>query len=207
MPPPPVNTRKDAITNYEVDKTIQHVRKPVGGIRRLSVAVVVNHRKVTDEKGIASMQPLGEAEKAQIMDLVKEAMGFSRERGDTLNVVNSPFTETEKESVPELPLWQQPEMIELAKEIGKNVLIGTLILYLVLGVLRPMLKRMSQPPAQAPTLLTGNNEDSEMQPTPAPNQAPQLSQYDEKLALTRQLARDDPKMVATVVKKWVAGHD
>ncbi|PTR09036.1 flagellar M-ring protein FliF [Nitrosospira sp. Nsp5] len=207
VPPPPVNTRKDATTNYEVDKTIQHVRKQVGGIRRLSVAVVVNHRRVTDEKGITSMQPLGEAEKAQIMDLVKEAMGFSRERGDTLNVVNSPFTDIEKESVPELPLWQQPEMIELAKEIGKNVLIGALILYLVLGVLRPMLKRMNQPPAQAPALLTGNNEDQEMQSTSALNQAPQLSQYDEKLALARQLARDDPKMVASVVKKWVAGHD
>lgn len=153
------------------------------------------------------MQPLGEAEKAQIMDLVKEAMGFSRERGDTLNVVNSPFTEIEKESVPELPLWQQPDMIELAKEIGKNTLIGVLILYLVLGVLRPMLKRMSQPPVQASTLLTANNEDQEMQTTSAPNPTSQLTQYDEKLALTRQLARDDPKMVASVVKKWVAGHD
>lgn len=207
VPPPPVNTRKDATTNYEVDKTIQHVRKQIGGIRRLSVAVVVNHRKVTDEKGGSSMQPLAEAEKAQIMDLVKEAMGFSRERGDTLNVVNSPFTDIEKEPVPELPLWQQPEMIELAKEIAKNVLIGALILYLVLGVLRPMLKRMSQPPVQAAALLTGNNEDQEVQSTAALKQAPQLSQYDEKLALARQMARDDPKMVATVVKKWVAGHD
>ncbi|SCX78763.1 flagellar basal-body MS-ring/collar protein FliF [Nitrosospira sp. Nsp13] len=206
-PPLPVNTRKDATTNYEVDKTIQHVRKQVGGIRRLSVAVVVNHRRVTDEKGITSMQPLGEAEKAQIMDLVKEAMGFSRERGDTLNVVNSPFTDIEKEPVPELPLWQQPEMIELAKEVGKNVLIGALILYLVLGVLRPMLKRMSQPPAPAPALLTEDNEDQEMQSTSDIKQTPQLSQYDEKLAMARQMARDDPKMVATVVKKWVAGHD
>ncbi|ARO88045.1 flagellar M-ring protein FliF [Nitrosospira lacus] len=205
VPSLPVNTRKDATTNYEVDKTIQHVRKQVGGIRRLSVAVVVNHRKVTDEKGIASMQPLAEAEKAQIMDLVKEAMGFSRERGDTLNVVNSPFTDIAKEPVPELPLWQQPEMIELAKEIAKNVLIAALILYLVLGVLRPMLRRMSQPPAEAPALLTGNSEDQEA--APALQQAPQLSQYDEKLALARQMARDDPKMVATVVKKWVAGHD
>lgn len=206
-PPPPVNTRKDATTNYEVDKTIQHVRKQIGGIRRLSVAVVVNHRKVTDEKGVTRMQPLSEAEKAQVMDLVKEAMGFSRERGDTLNVVNSPFTDIEKEPVPELPLWQQPEMIELAKEIAKNVLIGALILYLVLGVLRPMLKRMTQLPAQAPALLTGNNEDQEAPSTSALTQAPPPSQYDEKLALARQLARDDPKMVATVVKKWVAGHD
>ena len=47
-------------------------------------------------------------------------MGYNRERGDTLNVVNSPFTDMETESMPELPLWKQPEMIELAKQIGKD---------------------------------------------------------------------------------------
>ena len=51
VPAPPTNTRKDATTNYEVDKTIQHIRKPVGGVKRLSVAVVVNYRKVTDQSG------------------------------------------------------------------------------------------------------------------------------------------------------------
>lgn len=207
VPAPPVNSRKDATTNYEVDKTIQHVRKQVGGIRRLSVAVVVNHRKVTDEKGAASMQPLAEAEKAQIMDLVKEAMGFNRERGDTLNVVNSAFTDIEKEPVPDLPLWQQPEMIELAKEIAKNVLIGALILYLVLGVLRPMLKRMSQPPAPAAQLLTENMEDQDVQSTPALKQASQLSLQEQNLTLARKLAKDDPKVVASVVKHWVAGNE
>ena len=93
---------------------------------------------------------LTEAEKAQITDLVKEAMGYNRERGDTLNVVNSPFTVTDPEAVPELPLWKQPEMIELAQQLGKMLLIGGLVLYLVLGVVRPSLKRMNQP---APPLL------------------------------------------------------
>ena len=96
----PTNTRKDATANYEVDKTIEHVRKPVGGVKRLSVAVVVNHRKVTDEKGLVSTQPLSEAEKTQITDLVKEAMGFSRERGDSVNVANSLCTEMATESWP-----------------------------------------------------------------------------------------------------------
>ena len=204
------NMRKDATTNYEVDKTIQHVRKPVGGVKRLSVAVVVNHRKVTDEKGLVSTQPLSEAEKAQITDLVKEAMGFSRERGDSLNVVNSPFTDMEKEIIPELPLWQQPEMVELAKQIAKTVLIGALIAYLVLGVLRPMLKRMNQPAdtsPPSPPMLAEHKEDQALPSKPVLKQTPQLSQPDQNLALARQLARDDPQMVASVVRHWVAGHE
>ncbi|MDN5835921.1 MAG: flagellar M-ring protein FliF [Nitrosospira sp.] len=203
-PPLPVSTRKDATTNYEVDKTIQHLRKPVGGIKRLSVAVVVNHRKVTDEKGEVSMQPLADAERAQIMDLVKEAMGFNNERGDTLNVVNSPFTEMEREAVPELPLWRQPEMIELAKQIAKTLLIGGLILYLVLGVLRPMLKRMNQPPPESPPLLAEQAENENLPSMPVPNQA-QLSheEHEQRLTLARQLARDDPRMVASVIKQWI----
>ena len=209
-PAAPVNMRKDATTNYEVDKTIQHVRKPVGGVKRLSVAVVVNHRKVTDEKGVVSTQPLSEAEKTQITDLVKEAMGFSRERGDSLNVVNSPFTDMEKEIIPELPLWQQPEMVELAKQIAKTVLIGALIAYLVLGVLRPMLKRMNQPAdtsPPSPPMLAEHKEDQALPSKPVLKQTPQLSQPDQNLALARQLARDDPQMVASVVRHWVAGHE
>lgn len=205
---PPANTRKDATTNYEVDKTIQHVRKPIGGIKRLSVAVVVNHRKVTDPNGVVSVQPLAEAEKAQITDLVKEAMGFNKERGDSLNVVNSPFTDTEREAVPELPLWQQPEMIELAKQVAKTLLIGALILYLVLGVLRPMLKRMNQPLPEEPPLLAESSGGEALKSIPTRPQAAQLSEHDhdQKLALARQLARDDPKMVASVIKQWV-GHE
>jgi flagellar M-ring protein FliF len=206
-PRPPSNTRKDATINYEVDKRIQHVRKPVGGIRRLSVAVVVNHRKVTDQNGAVTSTPLTEAQTAQITDLVKEAMGFSKERGDTLNVVNSSFTEMQQEIAPELPVWKQPEMIELAQQAGKNLLIGGLILYLVLGVLRPMLKRTSQPPVPLLTEPGEEKEDQSVQPAPALKQVPQFSQYEQNLTFARQLARDDPKVVANVVKQWVTGNE
>ena len=211
---PPVqtstNTRKDATINYEVDKRIQHVRRPVGGIKRLSVAVVVNHSKVTDQNGVVSSKPLSDAQKIQITDLVKEAMGFSNERGDTLNVVNSPFTDIEQDVLPELPLWKQPEMIDLAQQIGKNLLIGALILYLVLGVLRPMLKRANQPPPPLLTDSTENDDDKAAQPAPAlttATTAPRFSGYEQNLALARQLARDDPKLVAGIVKQWVTGNE
>jgi flagellar M-ring protein FliF len=119
-------------------------------------------------------------------------------------VVNSPFTDMEREAVPELPLWRQPEMIELAKQIVKTLLIGALVLYLVLGVLRPMLKRLNEPPPPSPApLLAESSADEALQSIPAPPQASQLSHHDQRLALARQLARDDPKMVASVIKQWV----
>jgi flagellar M-ring protein FliF len=150
---------------------------------------------------------LSDAQKIQITDLVKEAMGFSNERGDTLNVVNSPFTDMEQDVPPELPLWKQPEMIDLAQQIGKNLLIGALILYLVLGVLRPMLKRANQPPPPLLTDSAENNEDKTAQPAPALATAPRFSGYEQNLALARQLARDDPKLVAGIVKQWVTGNE
>jgi flagellar M-ring protein FliF len=207
-PPAPVNSRKDATTNYEVDKTIQHVRKPVGGIKRLSAAVVVNYRRITDEKGVVTTQPLNEMEKAQITDLVKEAMGFNKERGDTLSVANSPFTDAEREELPELPLWKQPEVIDLAMQGGKLLLIGSLILYLVLGVLRPALRRMNQPTVQpAPALAEQQEKKDEAAPMADEFRQPQLSRNEQNLMLARQLAKDDPKVVASVVKQWVTSHE
>ncbi len=87
----PVSDRKDATTNYELDKTVRHVQQPMGGIKRLSVAVVVNYMPVVDAKGHATMQPLTADKLAQVNQLVKDAMGFDAKRGDSVNVVNSAF--------------------------------------------------------------------------------------------------------------------
>ncbi len=206
-PQVPRNTRKDATINYEVDKSIQHVRNPVGGVKRLSVAVVVNYRKGVDQDGAVTSKPLTDAQKAEITDLVKEAMGFTPERGDTLNVVNSPFADAGDDILLDLPLWKQPEMIELAQQVVKTLLIGLLILYLVLGVVRPMIRRTAQP---APPLLAEPGGEAQAQPalsSPTMKQVPQLSQYEENLALARQLAREDPRAVANVIKQWVAGNE
>jgi flagellar M-ring protein FliF len=184
------------------------VRKPVGGIKRLSVAVVVNYRRITDEKGAVTTQPLNEMEKAQITDLVKEAMGFSKERGDTLSLANTPFTDVEREAVPELPLWKQPDVIDLGMQGAKLVLIGSLILYLVLGVLRPTLRRMNQPAAEpAPALAEQKEKEDETISLAEELRQPQLSRNEQNLMLARQLAKDDPKVVASVVKQWVTSHE
>ncbi len=89
---PPTNTHRENIVNYEVDKTIRHTKAEVGAIKRLSAAVVVNYRRASDAGGKVTYTPLTEQELAQINTLAREAMGFSQERGDTLNVVNAPFS-------------------------------------------------------------------------------------------------------------------
>ena len=144
---PGTNTRKDATVNYEVDKTIQYVQQGSGGLKRLSVGVVVNYRKTLDKAGKVTMKPLTAAETTQITNLVKEAMGYNQARGDTLNVVNSPFASVEPETIPELPMWKQPDNIQFAKQTGKYLLMAAALLLLYLRVLKPMLKKIAETPA------------------------------------------------------------
>jgi flagellar M-ring protein FliF len=187
--------RRDATTNYELDKTIRHVRQPVGAIKRLSVAVVVNHRKETGKDGKDSFKPLAAKEMAQINDLVKEAMGYSKERGDTLNVQNSPFAAGEKQDVPETPIWKNPTVIAWVLEGLKYLVFAGLAGYLLFGVVLPFLRRLMARAAQIPAM-----------PEEVAYAAPGAVGYDQKVQAARDLARQEPKAVATVIKDWVGGN-
>lgn len=201
------NTRKDSTVNYEVDKTIQYVQQAMGGLKRLSVAVVVNYRKSTDKSGKVTTRPLTEAEKTQITDLVKEAMGYNSDRGDSLNVVNSQFAEAEKEVIPELPLWKQPENIQLAKNSGQYLIAGLVLLFLFFRVLKPMLKTLT---ANMPALPAGQSSaalphvvEGEMMAMESQG----IRGYQDKLTRAKQLASQDPRIVASVVKNWVGSNE
>ncbi|MWL73203.1 flagellar M-ring protein FliF, partial [Escherichia coli] len=102
----PRNSSRNETTNYEVDRTIRHTKQNVGDIERLSVAVVVNYKTLPDGKPL----PLTAEQMKQIENLTREAMGYSEKRGDTLNVVNSPFSATD-ETGGELPFLQQQTLI------------------------------------------------------------------------------------------------
>jgi len=196
-PAAPGNQRRDATTNYEIDKTVRHTRQPVGSIKRLSVAVVVNHRKdAAAEEGKPASKPLSDEEKAQVTDLVKEVMGFNKDRGDTLNLLNAAFSEPEAAPVEELAIWQKPEVLVAAKEIARQLLIAGVVLYIVLGVFRPLLRSFAEVPP-APELLPAPAADADVPAQITPS-------YDANLAAARQLARQDPKLVANVVKNWVS---
>jgi len=201
---PTTTTHKDSTVNYEVDKTIQYVQKAGGGLKRLSVAVVVNYRKTVDKSGKVVMKPLSPAETAQITNLVKEAMGYNQERGDTLNVVNSPFASEAPETIPDVPMWKQPETIELGMQTGKYLLMAVALVILYLKAAKPLLKKLSEMPALPPP-----GHDSHLQHGTHGEMIalPGQRNYQENLTRAQKMASEDPRVVANIVKTWVGSHE
>ena len=201
-----VNTQREATTNYEIDKTVRHTRTPTGTINRLSAAVVVNYRCVAEPpaaptkgksatKAEDKLEALAPEDLAKIEALVKEAMGYTQTRGDSLNVANVPFTEPPTVEVVQTPLWKQPQNIEFAKDLGKNLLIAALVLVILFGFVRPLIRaaRNATPMIPVPAQLPAANFGEA-----------QGNRYETHLEATRTLARNDPKMVASVVRNWVS---
>ena len=199
------NAQRDMTVNYEVDKTVRYVQQPMGGVKRLSVAVVVNYKKEVAKDGKITMKPLSDGEKTQITDLVKEAMGFNKDRGDSLNVVNSPFAGAEKEVIPETPIWKRPETLTTAMGAGKYVLGAAILLYLFFGVLKPLLSKIGKtfapplPPPEEDAIVHIRDDTEPMGTKPRT--------YQDNLDAAKTLARNDPKMVANVVKAWVGTNE
>ena len=201
----PGNTRKDGTTNYELDRSIRHVQQGAGGIKRLSVAVVVNYRSTQGAPGKRVAQALTAAELEQIKNLVRETMGFSAERGDSLNVVNSPFATDPVIDTPELPWWRQPDNIALAKASGQYLLLGLLALYLWFAVLRPLLRKHLQP---TPVGAAVANEETASDAGAAAQVQSDAREREEQRHLeniqyAQKTAANDPKTVAMLMKHWM----
>lgn len=216
----PSNSRKDVTTNYELDRSIRHVQQGAGGIKRLSVAVVVNYKDATDSTGKSSPRALTPVEIEQIRNLAREAMGFSQERGDSLNVVNSAFADDNKEpSAAVVPFWRDHDKLELGKTLGQYLLLAFLALFAWFAVLRPLLrKHLAPPPAPAPTAAEPGASgdaagDAPQQPDePAISAEEALRQREAlrqkaDLDYAHQLAEQDPKLVATLIQHWMNKHD
>ena len=204
---PPLNASKNATINYEVDKTVRHVKSAVGSVKRLSVAVVVNHKSEKLPDGKVKTVPLTEAEIKQITDLVREAMGFNKDRGDTLNVASSPFRAADPETLPESPFWKSPEFISLAKDLFKYALFAGVALYLVFGLIKPLVRQMT-------TREEADEDQSVRDVTPDEDAVVALSgpggaqlpmTFEQKLAQAKELAKSDPKLVANMIKEWTNG--
>jgi len=193
------NLQKDSTVNYEVDRTIRHTVLPVGSIKRLSVAVVINgNRKVINAEGESSDKPLTDAEKEQINNLVKDAVGFDQNRGDSLNVQVAAFVEHKEDVVEALPLWKQPDMINLTKDLLKYLLIAAVMIFVVLRIIKPALQTLLTLPSGTGGFVA--NQEGEAAPA---TYAPPATSYDQSLQTARQIAQQEPKIVASVVKEWV----
>lgn len=218
--------KRDAVTNYEVDKTVKVVRSATGTVRRLSAAVIVNHMTTAAADGKAVTRALTPVQMEQINALVREAIGFSRDRGDTVQVVNAPFTQVIPTVEPELPLWRQPETVELAKGLGPWLALPLVALMILLGLVRPAMK-VARQPALPPRLLQATVQDAipldEVGAAAAADggttttlsvaeggvpllqtaDAAAQSAREMQLNRIRELARTNPATVANVVRSWV----
>ena len=212
------NIRNQATKNYELDRTISHTRMPSTRVRRLSVAVVLDHHRDVDSAGQASQRSRTAEEMEQITALVKEAIGFNAARGDTLKVTNVAFAMTteEPQAFPDPPLWERPWMWNLGKQLGGLLLVALL----VLGVLRPLVRSLTArdggarrlAAADSPARLAapeGDEPDPDRlnlstagQPTSA---APAFdsSGYEQNLESVKAVVMSDPKRVASVVRNWL----
>lgn len=200
-----VDSRTSETRNYEVSKTIRHVRTPSGAITRLSVAVLLDRPAAAAENG-KTKQP-SQAELTRITDLVKQAVGFDAGRGDTINIISTPFQPPEEAPPLKTPLWQQPWF----SEGGKLLLATVLGLVLILAVLRPLINGLldrdrPRKPAAAPALAQAMAEGGSGHSLPGPAEQRQLgmsSDYEQRLRLARDVVGKEPAVAANVMKSWL----
>ncbi|MCW8164590.1 flagellar basal body M-ring protein FliF [Verminephrobacter aporrectodeae subsp. tuberculatae] len=196
-------SRRESTTNYELDRSLQVTRGATGSVKRLSAAVVVNYQ-LDEAKGRS--RALAPEQIEQMTALVRESIGFNRERGDSVNLMHTPFLVRATPPV-DVPLWQRPEVIELAKTFAwplGAVLFAALVL---LGLVRPALK------GAPPRAVAGGQIDAleaealERPALPTPSDAA-LPATPEQLRLeeARVLARENPVAVANILKTWLSGE-
>ncbi|WP_298927200.1 flagellar basal-body MS-ring/collar protein FliF [uncultured Ramlibacter sp.] len=208
--------KRDALTNYEVDKTVKVVRNATGTVRRLNVAVIINHATKVGADGKAVTQALTAPQMEQINTLVREAIGFNKERGDSVNVINAPFTSTQPKAEPELPWWRQPQNIEMAKNFAPWLAMPLVALIIIFGLVRPAIKASRDKPL--PTrLLETSIQDAIDLPNPdgtpsteglpgmpsVPLLASAAQHRAAQLDSIRALVKQNPATVANVVRSWI----
>lgn len=209
--------QSERMVNYEVDRNIEHVKTSVGGLERLTAAVVVNYKTVVKD-GTPTSEPLSKEELAGINDLVRQAMGFSESRGDTLQVINSPFVE-EQQTLDELPWWRTPEAYELTMGVLRYLMVAFAALTLWKFVLKPMQRRAAGSAGRE--LMTLDEDDIDLpsgsrsgdslvvgQDGAARPALPRKSAlYEQNLESLKRLAGEDPRLVAMIVRGWMKKHE
>jgi flagellar M-ring protein FliF len=202
------SARREAVTNYELDKTVRVTRNAVGAVRRLNAAVVVNHRSVTDAKGKTSTVALPQAELDKLTELVREAVGFSQDRGDSIKLISAPFV-VEKPELVEVPLWREPWVIDLLRTAAVPMALVLVALIAVFGFIRPALRAANPPPPpEAPTesQLSAVVDDDNALPDAAVLPALEGPASNDKLERARILAKENPLAVANIMRDWINGE-
>jgi len=208
----PRSVRTQSTRNFELDRSLSYTRHQVGKVRRLTVAVVLDDRvKVNAENGARDQSPWDDAALARITTLVRDAVGYDAARGDSVNVVNAAFFDMPAEdgAVEADPFWKQEWFLPALRQ----VLVVGAVLVLLLAVVRPVLRSLSNNTRQlraieerqrqeqtrlegAARLPSGAQGDALMLPSPG-------REYQQRLSAVQALVEEDAERVAQVVRKWV----
>ena len=209
----PTSSSRRATRNFEVDKTISHVRNAPAQLRRLSVAVVVDDvAVVAEEEGAPTHRERTPEEIERITTLVREAVGFSEKRGDTVRVVNAAFLPSEDAAPPAVRFWEEAWFWDVLRQGGGLALVA----FLVLGVLGPTLKKLAAsasaggpvrgaagPAGQVAWDGTSAGALAQLEAPRESGRLPGPARYEEVVEAARGMVRDDPKRVAQLMKNWV----
>ncbi len=210
------NSKEKTTKNYELDRTVSHIKNSVGSIRRLSVAVVLDDKLTLDENGDTQRTPLTEDELARYRQLVSDAVGLDEARGDTLSIVNASFVQEKQEDFASPEIWEEPWFWTLVKQ----VLAGLAVLIIIFGVIRPMLKDLSKReetvvdyPEDVPEeeeklenadeisrALEQMNEEVEQK---AEEDDETSEKEKEMLEKVKAIVSADPKLAAHIIKQWM----
>ncbi|MDD0996411.1 flagellar M-ring protein FliF [Pseudomonas sp. TNT2022 ID1044] len=215
LAPYPADKRQQSTKNFELDRSISHTKQQQGRLNRLSVSVVVDDQvKINPANGETTRAPWTADELARFTRLVQDAVGFDASRGDSVSVINMPFSADRGEVIADIPFYSQPWFWDIVKQV-----LGVLfILVLVFGVLRPVLNNITG--GGKDKQLAGIGSDVELGGMggldgeltndrvslggpqsillPSPSEG-----YDAQLNAIKSLVAEDPGRVAQVVKEWI----
>ncbi|KPY36671.1 MULTISPECIES: flagellar basal-body MS-ring/collar protein FliF [Pseudomonas syringae group] len=214
LAPYPADKRVQSTKNFELDRSISHTKQQQGRLTRLSVAVVVDDMvKTNAANGEVTRAPWSAADLARFTRLVQDAVGFDASRGDSVSVINVPFSSERAEVLPEASFYSQPWFWDIVKQA-----VGVIfILILVFGVLRPVLNNITTGKSRELAGFGGDAElggmgglDGELSNDRVSLGGPQsillpspTEGYDAQLNAIKSLVAEDPGRVAQVVKEWI----
>ena len=194
--------RQNEIRNYEISRINKRIKNPVGNIKKISAAVIVDggYKEGTDEKGKKGKQytPRPQEEMKSLENIVKKAIGYDEKRGDQVEVINMPFygaaVEEDINTMKGTP-WQEYLMMAY-----KPVVSLILALLCIFFVVRPLLKKKmfiqgrsmadSEP---GPVSMVSSETLQGAKPPPA------LDLRDQTL----HLVQGDPSKAVGIVKSWL----
>ena len=199
-----VSKRQDETVNYEINRTVRRIVRPVGSVKRLSVAAVLDGKHVTEtgKDGNVARKYVARSpeELEQFKKIVQKAMGYDADREDQVSVESFPFSYMSDLEMTEPAGF---DWSVFAKQHGRSLINIFLVLLVFLFIVRPLIKSVktvrSEVGGQA--LLTAEEEKTLLE-APESGLLPEPEHSSNRSRAVHQAGQDVEK-TATLVRTWV----